>query len=92
MPKYSDKAIFLMKSIVEASKRGKTFKLKDKRAAVNMRQRIYNYRNRMLKDKNLPVREKRAIEKISIIVKDNYVLVAAKEPDYLDSIESQLSE
>lgn len=90
MPKYSQKTISLMKSIVDASVNGKTFELPDHKAAVNMRQRIYNYRNALPDDVSDEHRE--AVSRVTVIVKENMVLVGSKEPDYMDDIESQLNE
>jgi len=84
MPKYSDNTLHLMKSIISAAGEGKTFELPTHKSAVNMRQRIYNYRNANPDDEEAKT--------VTVTVKDNLVLVASKPADYMDSVSDQLKE
>ena len=91
MPKYSPQTIELMRKVVDAAETGKVFTLGSKREAINMRQRIYNYRNALNRDLAAPEDEKRRINLLRVTVVENELQVIFGEPDYLEQVEEQLN-
>lgn len=90
MKKYTDEAIEAMKAIVDAAKEGKTFRMGSERDAVNLRQRIYNYRKSALKDEETPARQKDLLGRLSVRVKGKHVMVTVKPVDYLSRARQQI--
>jgi hypothetical protein len=88
MTNYSKKALQTMESIIEAAEEGITFELPSKKAAINMRQRIYNYRNRI--NRGNDEQQKALVNRVEVRVVQDMVQVTLKEEDYMDEIRSQL--
>jgi len=93
MSKYKEKDLLRMEKIIESAGEGKTFQLQDNAAAVNMRQRIYNYRNSITSGRMKVFAEWEAqVARVTVTVKDNLVLVAESTVNYTEDIDKQLEE
>jgi hypothetical protein len=81
----------MIKSIVEAAMQGgKTLTLPSNADAVNLRQRIYNYRNALRDNPEVSAEELHKLSGLSVKVKDNLVFITKRRPSYLETLKSQL--
>jgi len=89
MPKRSTIDIDLLNRILDEAPTGLVLELESEKHAINLRQRIYNYRNTVLKGTDEELKKK--VNQISIAVVDKTVEIGVVDLGYWNSIGGMLN-